>query len=278
MKLNPSRFSQKRPTEVKPSRHLRLPFDSSRFNFTCIKREEILLELIKTDEKQQPQRDDNFKASSVDSVQEPEGDFIIINNSPIEIGHVLIVPRLNSNQNQVINAQAIELATDVALLTGSNNLVIGFNSIGAFSSVNHLHVQGYYLNYNSSFPSSEPLAIYRVKKAVALAQCLWYLNDVELFFVPTFMLQLCDFNNDTHAFASKVHSVTDYLTGRNIPHNLVIIKCDKLICESRSTGETTIRVAIWPKKHTIDIEPNKWNLYFAMCEFAGHLILEGNLR
>ncbi len=43
--------------------------------------------------------------------------------------------------------------------------------------------------------------------------------------------------------------------------------------ESSNTPTTTIRMAIWPKRHTSLIPTNDRNLLFAMCEFSGHLIL-----
>ncbi len=128
------------------------------------------------------------------------GNFVTINNSPIELGHVLIIPQLNSGLNQVIDANALRLATEVSLLSGSNNFVLGYNSVGAYSSVNHLHAQGYYLN-GSSYPERNPLCIHRANRAHSLGNNLWYMDDVELYFMHTFALQLCDFGNDIQKFA-----------------------------------------------------------------------------
>jgi hypothetical protein len=131
-----------------------------------------------------------------------DGDFIIINNSPIELGHFLAVPRLNEGLHQVVDTQAIEMGIECCLLSGSNNILLGFNSIGAYSSVNHLHVQGYYL-HGSNIADESPLPIHRVNKAEKLKSTnhLWFIDDRVDFYMQAFALQLCDFSNDTSKLA-----------------------------------------------------------------------------
>jgi hypothetical protein len=53
LQLNPKRWSQKRPSEMKISESLTLPFDPTRFNFTRIDKREILLELVNADRSEQ---------------------------------------------------------------------------------------------------------------------------------------------------------------------------------------------------------------------------------
>lgn len=70
----------------------------------------------------------------------PEITTFLVNNSPITKYHSLICPRLTDNQPQIITKESIEFAID--LITGFNDRSyrIGYNSLGAFSSVNHLHM------------------------------------------------------------------------------------------------------------------------------------------
>lgn len=64
----------------------------------------------------------------------------LVNNSPLTKYHSLICPRLTENLPQIITKESIELAIDI--ITGLNNRSyrIGYNSLGAFASVNHLHM------------------------------------------------------------------------------------------------------------------------------------------
>lgn len=124
-------------------------------------------------------------------------DLVIINNSPIEYGHVLILPDINQHSNQVLTKYAINLALDVCYLTSSNEILIGFNSLNAYASVNHMHLQLYYLDHNKVLkqrlidnPGLRSMSIQNLKTADRLAKNLWFASD---HFFPAFVLQLCDF-------------------------------------------------------------------------------------
>jgi diadenosine tetraphosphate (Ap4A) HIT family hydrolase len=128
------------------------------------------------------------------------GHFVVINNSPIARGHVLIIPRLNSGLNQVMTAEAVRLAVEASHLSGSSNFVVGFNGLGLYATVNHLHMQGYYLD-EPFFPARDPLPIHRANKAHSLAKRLWFMDDVDCYFINSFALQLCDFDGNIDEFA-----------------------------------------------------------------------------
>ena len=132
-----------------------------------------------------------------------DDNFIIINNSPIELGHILLLPQMYTCNKQVLNLNAVRLATDVSLLTNSNGLFIGFNSLGAYASVNHLHLHAYYcgnkLMTDRAGSNQFPLPIQNVKTADSLTSRLWMID--ESYFFPAFVVQLCDFDNNCEAFA-----------------------------------------------------------------------------
>lgn len=139
-----------------------------------------------------------LKINHLDENENLNDDFIIINNSPIEQGHCLIVPKLHSNQNQILNVHSIKLALDLILLSESTNVIIGYNSIEAYASVNHLHMHLYYLNsVNNGTHFSFP--IQNVLEAEKLSKNLWYLSS-ENWLIPAFSLQLCDFGQDLLKF------------------------------------------------------------------------------
>lgn len=70
---------------------------------------------------------------------------VVINVSPIEYGHVLLVPSALSCLPQQIAAAPLLTALHLAAETDSVYFRLGYNSLGAYASVNHLHFQGYYL-------------------------------------------------------------------------------------------------------------------------------------
>lgn len=63
----------------------------------------------------------------------------LINNSPLTKYHSLICPNVTENLPQILTLNSIRFATDVIMGINDRNYRIGFNSLGAFASVNHLH-------------------------------------------------------------------------------------------------------------------------------------------
>lgn len=98
------------------------PFDEHKFNFNKINPCEILFEC---------QNGLNGCNGNVT---------FLINNSPLTKYHSLICPSLSDNLPQVLAKDAISFAIDVIYGFNDRNFRIGFNSPGAFASVNHLHM------------------------------------------------------------------------------------------------------------------------------------------
>lgn len=70
---------------------------------------------------------------------------VFINVSPIEYGHVLLVPRALCGLNQVVDAPCVASALALAAAVGDPFFRLGYNSLGAYGTVNHMHFQGYFL-------------------------------------------------------------------------------------------------------------------------------------
>ncbi len=98
---------------------LREPFDDTKFNFKKVKREEILLE--------------------IEIMNVPVT--FLINDSPLSKYHILICPDINENLPQVLNERALQISIEIMKSFQDKSFIIGYNSPGASSSVNHLHVQ-----------------------------------------------------------------------------------------------------------------------------------------
>ena len=123
---NPTHGQNKRPSNYEKSDSIRdfkikQAVDPTRFNFNKASHGEDLL---------------NFETEDGDT------HMIKVNVSPILNGHCLYIPFANRCLPQVIDDVRIlenillEIYPEVCL---RQNCLIGFNSIGAFSSINHLH-------------------------------------------------------------------------------------------------------------------------------------------
>lgn len=64
----------------------------------------------------------------------------LVNNSPLTKYHSLICPRVNENLSQIMTKECIEFAIDLITGLDDRSYRLGYNSLGALASVNHLHL------------------------------------------------------------------------------------------------------------------------------------------
>ncbi|KAG0499786.1 hypothetical protein HPP92_004477 [Vanilla planifolia] len=136
--LNEGRHLKKRPTEFRVDQVIQ-PFDPNKFNFTKVGQEEVLFRFEAGEE----DKSCFFESAPVDADVLPN--VVAINVSPIEYGHVLLIPRVLECLPQRIDPESFLLALHMAVEAGSPYFRLGYNSLGAFATINHLHFQAYYL-------------------------------------------------------------------------------------------------------------------------------------
>lgn len=134
--LNEGRASKKRPTEFSVDLVCQ-EFDGSKFNFTKADESEVLFAFVPSTRKRAEFKDLS-KTGSCPSL-------VLINVSPIEYGHVLLVPRVTACLPQRIRGDVLNLAVHMAMESENPYYRIGYNSLGAYATINHLHFQAYYL-------------------------------------------------------------------------------------------------------------------------------------
>ncbi|NWW32399.1 GDPP1 phosphorylase, partial [Panurus biarmicus] len=127
--LNEQRSAERRPPQ--PVRSLRDPFDPGAFNFTRLRPAELLFRLRRSGGPGPP----------------PDPLLVAINASPLERGHVLLLPEPARRLPQVLTAPVLCGALEAALLSGHPGFRVGFNGLGGGASVNHLHLHGLYLDH-----------------------------------------------------------------------------------------------------------------------------------
>ncbi|XP_065207958.1 GDP-D-glucose phosphorylase 1 [Planococcus citri] len=257
LQLNTDRgVNRRKPSDISS---INQPFDPSTFNFNKINPDEKLCSLM---HKNRP--NDHGKHA------------VLINVSPLEFGHILLVPNLKDNLPQVLTEEAIKLAVEVILLSKTSFFRFGFNSLGGFATVNHLHLHGYYLE-----------------------QCMFLeISPVEEVCNPCY--QISNFPSKGFAFQIKcteeidpivknVYRLVKFLQTRNIPHNLYItrgIPFDKTLSNSLldvlndelpdyhdSRTRTCLRIFVWPRKPSYGCKDTT-DLNVATCELFGHLVIK----
>jgi diadenosine tetraphosphate (Ap4A) HIT family hydrolase len=68
---------------------------------------------------------------------------VLMQVSPIGYGHVLLIPHVLSCLPQRIDRDSLFLALCMAKEAGNHYFRVGYNSLGGFATINHLHFQVY---------------------------------------------------------------------------------------------------------------------------------------
>lgn len=240
--LNIARGTERRkPQEILS---IQQGFNPQQFNFNKINPDEVILEM----EKDAPGGAEACRM------------LVLINVSPLEFGHCLLVPDPTLCLPQVLTKFAIQAGIESLFLSSDPGFRVGFNSLGALASVNHLHLHGYYLDQPLQIESmaAEPLVPDR-----GLYRLLDFPGGY-LFYTTSECVE---------DVAGAVCQCTDFLVESNTAHNVFMTRG----CAPSAAGgggdracRRGVRVALFPRVSCFGCkEESAFNV--ALCELAGHL-------
>ncbi|CAA0832423.1 GDP-L-galactose phosphorylase 1 [Striga hermonthica] len=250
--INEGRHLKKRPTEFRVDKVLQ-PFDDSKFNFTKVGQEEALFQFRASSE-------DNvarfFPNAPIDAENSPS--IVAINVSPIEYGHVLLIPRILECLPQMIDHESFLLALHMAVEAGNPYFRLGYNSLGAFATVNHLHFQAYYLAVSFPVERAPSKEIITTSGGVRISYILEYPVRGFVF----------EGGNTLEDLSRVVSSACICLQENNLPYNVLIADSGKRIflfpqcyAEKQALGEVSAEVL------ETQVNPAVW-------EISGHMVLK----
>ncbi|KAL6010150.1 Phosphate metabolism transcription protein [Asimina triloba] len=254
--LNEGRHLKKRPTEFRVDRVLQT-FDGSKFNFTKVGQEEVLFMFQESDSGTTYYLEDApISVASSPSV-------VAINVSPIEYGHVLLIPHVLDCLPQRIESESFLLALHMAAEAGNPSFRLGYNSLGAFATINHLHFQAYYLSV--PFP---------VEKAPTKIIKTTFEGPVENGVIISLLLNypvrgmVFEGGNTMEDLSDAVSKACIWLQDNNVPYNILISDCGKRVflfpqcyAEKQALGEVS--------QELLDTQVNP-----AVWEISGHMVLK----
>ncbi|WOL01558.1 GDP-L-galactose phosphorylase 1-like [Canna indica] len=253
--LNEGRHLKKRPTEFRVDRVLQ-PFDPAKFNFTKVGQEEVLFRF----EAGKGHKAQFFESAAVDEANTPN--IVAINVSPIEYGHVLLIPRVLDCLPQRIDPDSFLLALHMAAEAGSAYFRLGYNSLGAFATINHLHFQAYFLSM--PFPV-EKAPTQRIPIAKGLSQ-----SGVKVSKLLNYPVRglVYEGGNTLKDLSDVVANSCICLQENNIPFNVLISDSGRRIflfpqcyAEKQALGEVS--------QELLDTQVNP-----ACWEISGHMVLK----
>lgn len=206
MQLNVERGQLRR----KPMRFraVREPFNYLRWNFSKLNQNELLMYLRCKD---RPLGSDPL-----------DRHVIAINSAPLERGHSLVIPSINRCHPQLLTETAIQIATDLMLLTDDENFHMLFNSLLAHASVNHLHFHAIFWPYDSDLIN---------RRCEQMGPDMYVINRPH-WFIHTIVFQLTS-DDQYNKFTSNLCKCADFLSGKSIAHNVFFSRAQPI----RTTGE-----------------------------------------
>ncbi|KAL6325952.1 hypothetical protein AAG906_038443 [Vitis piasezkii] len=254
--LNEGRHMKKRPTEFRVDQVLQ-PFDENKFNFTKIGQEEVLFRFEQSN-------DNNARYFPVSPVtaDSNSSSVVAINVSPIEYGHVLLIPHVLDCLPQRIDHDSFLLALHMAKEAADPFFRLGYNSLGAFATINHLHFQAYYLM--APFPV-EKAPTERIIRRGKLPNSGVMISKMLNYPVQGFVFEG---GNSMKDLSDTVANSCIFLQNNNIPYNVLISDCGGRIflfpqcfAEKQALGEVS--------QELLDTLVNP-----AVWEISGHMVLK----
>ncbi|NXH15694.1 GDPP1 phosphorylase, partial [Bucco capensis] len=242
--LNVQRGTERRPPQA--VRSLRQPFDPAAFNFTRLHPGELLLRLHKAE------RGEEGGSTAPDPL------LVAINASPLERGHVLLLPEPGRGLPQALTVPVLRGGLEAALLSAHPGFRLGFNGLGGCASVNHLHLHGLYVGF--------PLP---VEAAPARPLCPGrlglLLHGVP---APAFLFYAAG-PAELEAVSRDVCRAAERITDAGLAYNVFITRGDPP--EGAGVGRG-LRVLLWARKPSFGAKASA-DFNVALCELAGHLPL-----
>uniref|UniRef100_A0A7C9ABC0 GDP-D-glucose phosphorylase 1 n=1 Tax=Opuntia streptacantha TaxID=393608 RepID=A0A7C9ABC0_OPUST len=254
--LNEGRHLKKRPTEFRVDQVLQ-PFDDNKFNFTKVGQEEALFRFEPSNHHMA-----YYFPSAPISPESKSPNIVAINVSPIEYGHVLLIPRIFDCLPQMIDRTSFLTALYFAKEAADPFFRVGYNSLGAFATINHLHFQAYYLQV--PFPS-EKAPTQKISEGKGIPH-----NGVVISQLLNYPVRGLVFEggNTIKDLSDAVASSCICLQTRNIPFNVLISDCGKRVflfpqcyAEKQALGQV--------RREILDSQVNP-----AVWEISGHIVLK----
>ncbi|XP_053319366.1 GDP-D-glucose phosphorylase 1 [Spea bombifrons] len=268
-------MERRKPQDIQS---IREKFNASQFNFNKINPKEILFLMTKSSGENAVVKDRKYQGSLFNKVtpatlecksgnvlqKSPKVEstsrstLVVINVSPLEFGHVLFIPDPSLCLTQILTCDLMLFGLESVLLSAHPGFRVGFNSLGGFASVNHLHLHGFYLDHELLIESSS-------SKPLSTEHNLYLLTQ---FPAPGFMFYTD--GKDLEAVAQNICQITDYFVEKNIAHNIFLTRGSDPAGVTPSDSRGGLRIVIWPRKSCFGAkEEAAFNV--ALCELAGHL-------
>eukprot|EP01023_Acetabularia_acetabulum_P054891 TRINITY_DN6257_c0_g1_i5.p1 TRINITY_DN6257_c0_g1~~TRINITY_DN6257_c0_g1_i5.p1 ORF type:complete len:474 (-),score=101.99 TRINITY_DN6257_c0_g1_i5:232-1653(-) len=264
--FNVGRLTKKRPTEFRVDQVVQ-EFDDTKFNFKKALQKELLYTFDPEDPSKFGKQQKRMFLDSVDVKDHSSLNAVFLNVSPVEKYHVILCPSVLENLPQLATPQTILLALQFTSEFGNPYFRLGFNTLGAYATINHLHYQGYYLNAAYPVERAPTKRVHdSLKKGIS--------DNVEVYELQKYPVRGLVFewrgsvSGDVSEFARAIGNACIKLKDMAIPHNIMICDCGA-------------RVFLWPQQYSkkqalgkVPADLLETGMNPACFELCGHIIVK----
>ena len=153
---------------------------------------------------------------------------LVVNSSPLYRGHCLLLLEAEMMHPQILSAQALLYACRTLTLRGArDDMLIGFNSLGAWASVNHLHMH-VFLSGESMFQSGVAPIQHAPSKLYTTMQSTTGTVPVKVYKTTTYPLHAYVF---TLKDSAPQHQVADSVAGAASDSHSSENRNDEWVCD-----------------------------------------------
>eukprot|EP01064_Diplonema_japonicum_P019792 TRINITY_DN2862_c1_g1_i1.p1 TRINITY_DN2862_c1_g1~~TRINITY_DN2862_c1_g1_i1.p1 ORF type:complete len:408 (+),score=57.09 TRINITY_DN2862_c1_g1_i1:48-1226(+) len=235
--FNPSRGKKRRTTIWNTQQSMQTPFNSSLFNFHKIPAYEVLFYFS-------PVPWHGCSCTPVENLDPAH--FVMTNKFPLSRYSGILAPYVRENRSQHLTSDALEVGMRFAasLLPLGRDFRVGFNSLAAGASVNHLHFQ--FWSYHG--PREGGVLPVEEAEKVLLAAHKYHpdlrIYSLKKFQVPGFAIRNISFYIDI--VSDLLSRVIAYLYAREQPYNLLFASNQVFIMPRQPTSQTSLIRGVLP--------------------------------
>lgn len=243
-------FAAKRPSQISTV-SMDQPFNPDKFNFNKANPSETIATVRST------KRFANSVLALLGQSEDSEDHThpVLVNLSPLMVGHCVVPLWCEQGHPQLLySPQHLAAACEIAISSGFICRV-GFNSLGGFASINHLHVH--------IMPVDNDGAGFPIENAPVL-ECLFHGGSVTVnmlnWCVPSYCFE--GDKDDPAVVVAMASILVNILVDENIPYNILFT----------TTETSNVRVIVIPRQPQEGFDPISIGFNGAVCELSGLLI------
>lgn len=254
-------------------KHVVQAFDPKIFNFQKAAYAELLFAVV--DEALTGEDAELSQAPLVCTQVGEAVDTVVVNVSPIDYGNILLVPAISQGLPQQLSSATIQKAIGFQLAATAPNFRVGFNGLGGFASVNHLHFQGYFIGEHGGMEGGAPISINsfpieHARLSLLTSSTGYSVHELVDYPVPGLCFEATASLVEKpwrEFFTTAVMRCVDALVGADIPHNFLLAPA--ATSRSKPLG---FRLYLLPQKSFVRTDPAEIGPAFP--EISGHILVK----